>query len=685
MEFKGSQFALNDIKAKFGKTGTVQGKLSVDFSGKGSPAFLADLEGNNLDVTGKSSATYMDTPADYQGVLHFKGKNILWEGQHLSAVDISTTFTDKDWTIKPALISLPGNSQVKLAGTIMPKANSAAYTSFQVTTDDLGKMVDSFAPADTNIFSALGGAGPFKKLQFAGNLEISPAKISFFNIDATIEDKEKVTGVLNIDRLATKKNVTAKLHLANWDSAAFPDGFVQAVIKSDADIELTADNFTRNGLKITDLSFKGKTDEKGISIQDLSGHLSDKDSFSLSGHVATLAPVSGLDVSYTLKAAHAVDVAKNLGVDLPSLAAENFDLKGNIKQDAAKYNFTAQGNGDDLVWQGQHIQHPVLTLDASPSGIKISGLTGTMWNGKLTGDIAFTEQVQPAPSWSSTFKASLKQADLQKPQGFFSFKNITIGASDVDFDLISADSTPNSATGSVNVHASSLTLEKFNADKLNDALHQLTARPDNLQQLVDDSFHKNGSTVFKDAQLHIKLDHGKGSIDTFNLSNATEKMTLTASVDFPAGAYAVSGDLQLAKPEGFPLLKVQRAIDGTDYKVDSKPLEAYVIKNLPPPPAATLPPDNLTTPPAAVQKPAVAPVPAPPAAAATPNKDQPINDILKRLDDTDSAAPSVQPKPAQPPVPVAPPQPDVNKMMQQMQMQELMQQQNNGLPTPLTP
>ncbi len=185
MEFKGDQFTLDDIKAKFGKAGTLQGKLSVKFS-KGSPVVQADLDGSGLIVTAKPSDTYMNVPADYQGGLRFKGKNIVWGGLHLATADISTTFNDKDWTIKSAQISLPGNSQVKLAGTVMPKANSAAYTAVQITTDDLGKMVDSFAPAETNILSALGGAAtPFKKLQMTGNVEISPAKISLFNIDAT--------------------------------------------------------------------------------------------------------------------------------------------------------------------------------------------------------------------------------------------------------------------------------------------------------------------------------------------------------------------------------------------------------------------------------------------------------------------------------------------------------------------
>ena len=688
LQLKGDQFSLNEIKAKFGKTGILKGKVLVQFSHKGKTSVQADVEGSGLTVTGRPSDTYMNVPVEFQGGLRFKGKSIVWDGRHLDTADISTTFNDKDWIIKSALISLPGNAQVKLAGTVTPKTNSASYTAVQITTDDLGKMVDAFAPGDTSIFSALGGAAaPFKKLQMTGNLEISPAKISFFNIDATLEDKEKVSGVLNVERVSTKPNVTAKLHLSNWDSTAFPESFVQSVLKSDADMELTADNFTRGTLKLADLSFKGKTDGQGLAIQDLSGHLPDKDSFTANGHVAALTPaVAGLDLSYTLKAVHAADVAKNIGADLPPLSGENFDLKGNVKGDAGKYTFTAQGSSDELKWQELSITHPSFAIDAGPAAVKISGLTGTVWDGKLTGDIVFTQQVQPAPSWSSTFKGSLKEADLQKLQDTLGHKGFKSGMGAADFDLVSEDNTPNSAKGSVALQISSVTVEGFNAGKLADTLHQLTSMPDNLQQLVDDSFRKNGSTVYKGVDAKFKIDHGKASIETLTLANATEKMALSGSADIPAGSYVVSGDLQLAKPEGFPLLKLTRTSEGADYKIDSKQLETYVIKNLPPPP---MPPAVQVEPPPSVA-PALPPTKAVPKPSA-PKKEQPINDILQRLDDENAAAPAAAtPVPVEPAPPVAPPtppaalqQPDATKVIQRMQMQEMMQQ-DDTMPMPLT-
>jgi len=671
LQFKANQLSLNDIKAKFVKSGSLKGKIVVQFVPQGKASVQADIDANGLIVTSKPSDTYMNVPPEFQGSLNFKGKNVVWDGRHLDTADIVTSFNDKDWTIKSALVILPGNSQIKLAGTVSPATNSAAYTALEITTDDLGKMVDAFAPDNTSIFSTLGGAAPFRKLQLTSGVDITPAKVSFYNMDATLDDKEKVSGVMNVERVAAKPNIEAKLHFTNWDSAALSDAFVQSIMKSDADMELTADNFTRGTLKIDGLTLKAKTDGQGLAIQELSGHLSDKDSFSAAGRVATLVPaITGLDVNYVLKAIHAPAVAKNLGANLPPLAGDNFDIKGELKGDAGKYTYTAQGNSDDVTVQGLQIDHPSFSANVTPSSVNVAGLTGTVWDGKLVADVSYTEQVQPAPSWSSTVKGSLKQADLQKLQDTLGLTGFTTGVGDADFNLASTDNTTKSLTGSVGINASTVTVDKFNADKLSDTLHQFTSMPDNLQRIIDDSFHKNGATVFKDVQGKFQIDHGNASIDSLTMASGSEKLSVSGSADLAAGSYKIAGTLQLEKPAGFPALKITRTSDA-DYKIDSKPLEDYVIKILPPPPPAKL--DD--------RSPEAAPAPAKNSSA---KKDQPINTILQDLDDNPAPAAPAQPAPVQPkPVPVQP-QPDMNKMIQQMQMQEMMQQNDTNSPLPLT-
>jgi uncharacterized protein involved in outer membrane biogenesis len=666
VDFKGGQFNLNDIKAKFGDAGALKGKMSVRFAREGKPSVTAELEGNNLMITDKRADDYMPVPGAFDGSLHFKGRNIGWDGGHLVVADITTSFNQQEWAIKSAQVSLPGNTQIKLAGTVMPKTETAAYTAFQLTTDDLAKMIDTLAPSDNNIFKSLGGTGPVKKLALTGTVQISPVGASLYNIDATIGEKTKVSGVLNIDRSLPKQNFTAKLHFTDLDDAAFPaasyDAFLQAIMKSTADMELTAKNFTKNGLKIADISFKGKTGEQGLEIQDLSGSLSEKEAFSVKGHATTLAPLTGMDISYVLKATHPLELAKALNIDVPPVGMgwENADLKGTLKGDAQKYAFTAQGGADDLTWQGQHIQHPVFSLEADPASVKVTGLGGDLWGGKLDAGLVFLHQ---DAAWSSAIKGSLKRADLHDLQKQLGFDGFTVEKADLDMDLASPDGTLANAAGNIGLKAGTITIEKFNFDKLASTVRQITEIPANLQKQIDTLLRDNGAEIFKETQGHFKLDHGKIAIEDLSLSNAAGKMNLSGSAEI--GAYNLTGELSVG--EKIPALKVQRTSEMPDYTVDTHALEAFVIKNIP-----------------AVSVPAV-PVP-PPASTpvAPPSKAEPIKDILKRLDEGDVAPPAPPP-----PAPLAPPpQPDVKKELQKMEMQELLPPpapKDENAPTPLRP
>ena len=669
LEFKGDQLNVTDIKAKFGEKGDLKGKLSLQFSHGGKPMMTLDAEGGNLTVTAKPADSYMDIPRDFEGSLHFKGKNILWEGRHLDGIDISMAFNQQDWAIKSAQLSLPGNSQIKLAGTVTPKTDTAAFASVQINSEDLGRLVSAFAPPESNIFSALAGDGSIKKIALSSGLEISPAKISFFNIDATIGDQEKISGVLNLDRAAANANFTAKLHFLDWDESALSEAFLKKITKSSGDMELTASNYTKNGLKIPELSFKGKSGAQGLEIQELKGTLADKENFIVKGHIAAFAPVSGMDISYSLKASHDADILKSLNIDLPPplLTWKNFDIKGSVKGDAQKYSFTAQGNGDDLAWQMVHISHPVLTVTADPSTVKISSMEGTVWGGKFHAEGSFSAQKS---QWSSVLKGTIKQADLSLLQKQLGFKGFSAGMGDMDFDLAAADNTPAAVTGDIGLKASTVKTEQFNFDKLGDTVHQLTDIPSNLQQIVDNTFHNNGDTIFKGIEGHFKLNQGKLNIETLKLPGAYGDLAVTGSADPAAGNYNLSGDLHLDKPADFPVLKVLRTSEMADYTVDSKPLETFIIKN--------------------------APVPASSAPAAAPDKDQPIQGILKRLDEPEQKAapvappvapqPQPQPQPPASPVPPAPTpvpnmQQEINKQMQQMEMQQMMpQEQEKPLP-----
>lgn len=622
--FKGDQFIVNDIKAKVGGKGQLNGRISLQFPQKGAPTLAADLDASNLTVTGKPSDSYPALPGG-QGSLRLKGKNIVWNGQNIAAVDASVSFNDQVWTLKSVQAALPGETQVKIGGVVTPKTNTASYSSVQISTNDLGKMISALAPGDAGIFKFLNGA--VKKMKLSSNVEVSPAKISFFNIDAVLDDKAKAAGVINVDRVTTRPAVAAKLHLTDWTDRTVPDAFTQNLMKSDADLELTAANFIKDDVKIETLSFKGKTGEKGLDITELNGTIAGGDTFTLTGHAAGFGPVSGLDGIYTLKTAHAATIAKSLS--LPPLPVNAADLKGTITGDAGKYAYTAEGSVESLTLATLKIAHPALKLDAAnPQAPKLSLSGGSLWSGSLAADITFSRL--EGGGWSSTIKGSVTQADLHRAQEQLGFsKGLTLGTSDIAFDLASPDSTPKTAAGNLSLEAGTLKIDDFNVDTLADDLGRLKSLPDDLQGIVDDSVSRSGLSAFKNVHVAAKLiAGGKLTIDPVTLSSTGAKTILSGTVDLADKTYDLSGDLQLASPKDFPSLRVQGSTGKPFKAFSNKDLEDYVVKNLPPPPPAVLQPE-------------VAPVPVPgsqieEAPAAPPAADQPIGDILKRLDDDET-------------------------------------------------
>jgi uncharacterized protein involved in outer membrane biogenesis len=746
LELKGDQFSLSDIKAKFGQKGELHGKISVQFFRDRKPVVHLDAEGSNLVLTDKSSDVYMDAPGGFAGGIHFKGKNVVWGGNKLGALEIAADFAQKEWKIKSAQIDFSAGSRIKLAGVAVPASDSATYT-IQLTTEDLGKLVGALNPAENSAFKFLGDTGIIRKFALSSSLDVSPSRISFFNMDATIENKTKLSGVLNIDRTSQRPNFVAKLNLAGLDDASFPaqayEGFLQKLMQSDADIELTMQNLTKNGVKIPEVFLKGAINGQGLDIQDLHGGLPGKGSFALSGHMASIHPLSGVDVAYTLKAEQAQDLAGLLKISLPSPLStlKNPDIKGGIKGDSAHYTFSAdgavengdvqlsgsvepdaQGNdtyqmdfhlqhknagdvltslglpigklmgdegaldfsgalrsagddyridkiqarigaskssgslekkggkytadlivgkldldqwlegewpvthdislalrGDDLSWKGLHIAQPQLTIEADAASVKIADLHGKVWGGDLSAGLAFTRQ--PSSSWSSSFKGSLKQADLNMLNTRLGFHGFSTWTGDIDFDLDTSKNTLDTATGSIDAVLSTLTIERFSFDKLGGMIDQWTAVPPALQQLVDDSFRKSGATTFKAVRGKFKADQGKLSIESLNLSNAYGAMELSGSANMKAGTYDISGDLLLKQPPGVQAIRVQRTPGATDYTVDSKPIEEFVIRNNPVP---------------------IEVQPVPDAAEASPpaqNEDKGVvGDILKRLDAEDGGS-----------------------------------------------
>jgi len=99
-----------------------------------------------------------------------------------------------------------------------------------------------------------------------------------------------------------------------------------------------------------------------------------------------------------------------------------------------------------------------------PFSCQHRNLSGTLWGGSLNAGLVHTRQEIGA--WSSSFKGTLKQADLGLLNGRLGFQGYSIGVGDVEFDLTSPDNKIFSVSGSVGVDGHNLKIDRFNFGKL---------------------------------------------------------------------------------------------------------------------------------------------------------------------------------------------------------------------------
>jgi hypothetical protein len=359
LNFKGNEAKMSDIKAKFGKDGLLSGNVSVLFSHGRKPVVSADLEGHDLVVSDKSYA-FPGPPASFDVGLKFKGKNITWEGAVLPSVTLAVDSDQKSWIIKQMRFFLPGQSDVRVAGVVTPSARYAGL-SVQMETEDLGKMLQAIPLDVHDALKGLAGDSLVKKLKLSSNADFKPDNISFTDIDAVIADGVKATGSLDIARGAQKAGFAAKMAFDGWDSKLFPAGatgaFLNNMTQAEGDLDLHFTNSQQGKLKIRDMKISAKSDETGMLFKNVVATMANGDGFDFSGRVSRFAPLRGLDLSYVVKAGNVAAFTEAFGLPLSPLGDwKKVSLRGKVRGDAVKYDFTAAGdaNGGAADVQGSY-------------------------------------------------------------------------------------------------------------------------------------------------------------------------------------------------------------------------------------------------------------------------------------------------------------------------------------------
>jgi hypothetical protein len=345
LDVRGGEAKLEGIKAKFGKKGEASGSIGIAFEKGMKPLVTADLSGSALKVTAKPG--FMEVPDGFAARLKLKGKNISWGGAGLPGVSVNVDTDKEEWVVKNARFDLPGKSVAKLAGVVTPKTKYAAY-SVQVTTEDLPVMLKSLPLADGNFLKVVESSGIIKKLDWSSSLDLRADKIGFADIDAKVGDKTKLSGVLGIGRGKTP-SFKANLNVDDADLSGTEGwkAFLSGVLKAEGDIEIAAKNLAKGDMKLAVFSFHGTSGVAGLQIKGMSGTFADGGELSSNGAIASLDPVAGIDIVYSLKTENPGAVAKALGVSLPPPLKGDMavDIHGHIGGDAKKYTFNTDGHG----------------------------------------------------------------------------------------------------------------------------------------------------------------------------------------------------------------------------------------------------------------------------------------------------------------------------------------------------
>lgn len=356
LNLKAGEIALTDIKGKIGKKGDVKGSVSVVFLPGKKPEVTADLDASDIKVSGKSE--FIELPAAFTPHLKVKARSVTFNGTWLPGLTAAIDGNDKEWAIKELRIDLPGKSKVKMAGVVTPKTKYAAY-SIQVNTEDAQKMLGGNLLPDSNILKSLGASGLVKKLELAGSLDVKGDDISLFDINGKMNDTTGVSGVLNIKRGSKAPTFDAILNLDKADvTSVLSDdyaGFMQKVMASDAALTIHVKDFTKGSLAGSDFVLKAKVADGFLAVEKMSGIFANDGNFETNGKIASLNPLAGMDIDYSVKVSQLGGLS-GYGIEIPPplWGSNSAALKGHVKGDAKAYTFTAEGvsQGGDLSLSG---------------------------------------------------------------------------------------------------------------------------------------------------------------------------------------------------------------------------------------------------------------------------------------------------------------------------------------------
>lgn len=620
------EWRMDKVKSKFGK-GSISGKLGMGFSSQGQPLLSGNISAENIDLT--ADGVLPDVPQPFLANVKIKGKNIGYQGVRFERFDVEAESSNKSWDIKSAHLTLPGKTDVQLAGVITPGKKSSLMMG-TVQSEDITGMIKSLSLNESHPLTFLQSAPFGKKLKASLAFDVLAEKKLLRDIQARFDDKTNITGGIDILPEAAVLNVTIDPY--QLAGLTLSKVIVRGVLKRNevqfqqlaghaesGDFDLKGKVMIAEGKR--DVTLEGKlfggtahisgseattgqestyaadVDVKGQKASSVEGLLR----LPLTGF---LLPV-GQDMDWSAKFSGGINLYKLDSLKIKSgtsvvsgaiekkengysadLAADQIDFNSLIESEIAQ-NADIKLKAKKFLWRDIAIDNPVMVFRVSPNEIDISDLRGGLWGGMIS---TSSHAEKKNKTWSGTLTGDISEADLNIPKDLMEVQGLSFGKGNLRFDLASSGTNFldlfKDMSGTLNVDAQNISISSFTPEKLMSSIEATSSFPTNFQGVVNDAVKNQGATVYAPFKAGLTFKNGKVFFENVSLASQSHEVNVSGQVDLPSYKYDLTGDIQLKKPGGIPALQIKRTDSDIkksgDYAIDIRAVEDWMTRRFPP-------------------------------------------------------------------------------------------------------